>query len=202
MLIGTKVILEEIDYSNIEQMRQWRNDPSMRKYFREYKDISKDKQEAWYKERGNNTNPSHVYFQIMEISSVIPYVSSAYDVEQINKRTLIGSCGLHYIDWRLRSSEFGIFLGTSRGGGKGKEALTLMFDYGFKELNLHKIWGEVYDNNSSIGLYRHIGFKDDGILRDNYFHEGKYGNSYMISMLENEWRDKYGDKPLWQIKEL
>ena len=84
MLIGKKVILEEIDPENIEQMRQWRNDPGLRKYFREYKDISKDKQERWYQERGNNTNPSHVYFQIMSKSE------AAVEKEKIEERYLIG----------------------------------------------------------------------------------------------------------------
>jgi RimJ/RimL family protein N-acetyltransferase len=200
MLVGKKVILEGIEYENIEQMRQWRNDASMRRFFREFKDISKDKQEAWYKERGNNTNPAHIYFQIMGMPSVGEDMNP--ECADISKRTLIGACGLHYIDWHLRSAEFGIFLGTSRGGGKGKEALMLMCDYGFKELNLHKIWCEVYDNNVSVNLYRKIGFKDEGILRDNYFHEGKYGNSFVLSVLENEWKEQHGDKPLWKISEL
>lgn len=189
MLIGTKVILEEIDPINIEQMRVWRNDVSLRRYFREWKDISKEKQEQWYKDRGNNTNQEHVYFQIM---SIPPY-------NNVASRYLIGCCGLHYIDWRIRSAEFGIFLGKDRGGGRGKEAMLLMFDFGFKEMNLHKIWCEVYDRNDAIGIYRHMGFKDEGVLRDSYFHEGKYGNSYVMSILENEWKDKHGEDPLWDM---
>jgi len=188
MLIGKKVILEEIDPNSIEQMRKWRNDSDLRRYFREYRYITKDMQEKWYAERGNNTDSRHVYFQIMEIKD--------------DSKELIGCCGLHYIDWRVRSAEFGIFLGKSRGGGRGKESMLLLFDYGFKELNLHKIWAEVYDFNSAIDVYRHIGFKDDGILRDSQFCEGRYINSYMISMLEDEWRDKYGDEPLWEVKKI
>jgi len=195
MLVGKKVILEEVDPKNIEQMRVWRNDPNLRKYFREYKDISKDQQDRWYKERGNNMNPAHVYFQIMGL----PELDTSYPLQhRIDNRYLIGCCGLHYIDFRLRSGEFGVFLGTDRGTGKGKEAIELLFDYGFKELNLHKIWAEVYDNNDSINLYRKIGLRDDGILRDNYFSEGKYGNSTMMSVLENEWRAQYGEAVLWR----
>jgi len=186
MLIGEKVMLEEIDSENIEQMRKWRNDPNLRRYFREYRYITKDMQDKWYSERGNNTNQCHVYFQIIDKQ----------------EKTLIGCCGLHYIDWRIRSGEFGIFLGKSRGGGKGKEAMLLLCDYGFKELNLHKIWAEVYDFNGAIGIYRHIGFKDDGIIRDSQFCEGKYVNSHLISMLEDEWREKYGTDPLWEIKDI
>jgi len=200
MLIGEKVILEEIDHSNIEQLRQWRNDPTMRKFFREYKDITKNKQEMWYNERGNNTNPAHIYFQIMKFSSGAPEIRPEY--VDVGKKVLIGCCNLSYIDYRLRSAEFGIFLGSNRGSGRGKEALVLMCDFGFKELNLHKIWCEVFDNNESVNLYRKMGFRDEGILRDSYYHDGSYGNSYVLSILENEWREKYGEGSLRETKSL
>ena len=191
MIFKDGVVLSEIDPEDIEWMRNQRNDPSMRRYFREWKDISKEKQKEWYSEKGNNLNPNHVYFKIEHN----PTMGSAY-----TGGTLVGCCGLHYVDWRLRSAEFGVFLSKeSRGKGIGKKALELLFDFGFKEMNLHKIWAEVYDNNSSIELYRKLGFVDEGVLRDNYFCEGKYGNSIIMSVLENEWRSKYGDKPLWEI---
>lgn len=196
MLVGNKVILEEIDSQNIEQMRQWRNQPELRQWFREYKDITKDKQKEWYERRGNNSSPQHVYFQIMSLADVEGSVKGekyTRTLEQrIKDRYLIGCCGLHYIDFRLRSGEFGIFLGSDRGTGKGKEALKMLCDYGFNELNLHKVWAEVYNGNDSINLYYNVGFKNDGILRDNFFHNGKYGNSTMMSVLEDEWREKYG----------
>ncbi len=196
MLIGNKIILEEIDPENVEQLRLWRNQPELRRYFREYKDITKDKQDVWYKERGNNSDVEHVYFQIMGL----PQLDPTYPQEQqVDKRYLIGCCGLHYIDFRARNAEFGIFLGTDRGTGRGKEALIMLCDWGFKELNLHKIWAEVYDNNDAVEIYRKIGFKDEGILRDSAFHEGKYVNSTMMSILEDEWREKYGSKVLWKI---
>jgi RimJ/RimL family protein N-acetyltransferase len=191
MLVGNKVILEEIDPKNIEQLRQWRNNPELRQWFREYKDITKDKQVEWYNTRGNNKNPEHVYFQIMSIGTEDdPNIGQPYkrNIEQrIENRYLIGCCGLHYIDFRLRKAEFGIFIAKDRGEGKGKEALKLLFDYGFNELNLHKIWAEVYFGNEAINLYRKF-LKEDGIIRDNSFHNGKYNNSTMMSVLEDEWK--------------
>lgn len=178
MLRGDKVILDAIDPEDIEWMRKQRNNQELRKYFREWKDISKDQQEAWYKSRGNNTDPKHVYFKIVS-----------------NDKELVGCCGLHYVDWRLRSAEFGIFVGQeTRGKGYGSEAIFLMFDYGFREMNLHKVWCEVYSNNKAIGIYKKMGFKEEGILRDNYFCNGKYGDSIVMSILEDEWFDLHGDR--------
>ncbi len=198
MLVGEKVVLDAIDPEDIEWMRQQRNDPEMRKYFREWKDISKDQQLKWYASRGNNSDPNHVYFAIREIPED-GVQSCPLGCDKNNKvlcsTDLVGCCGLHYVDWRLRSAEFGVFLGAkARGKGLGREALELMFDYGFREMNLHKIWCEIYDNNTAIDFYRSFGFVDEGVLRDNYFCNGKYGNSIRMSVLEDEWFDLHGGR--------
>ena len=193
MLKGSKVTLDVIDVDNIEWMRAQRNQPEMRQYFREWKDISKDQQAKWYASRGNNSDPNHVYFQIAvreELKGTLSYA------RQHSIPDIIGCCGLHYVDWRLRSAEFGIFLSQDvRGQGFGKDALTVLFDYGFREMNLHKIWAEVYDNNQAINTYtKGLGMKQDGLLRDNYFKNGKYGNSIMLSVLEDEWFEAHGGR--------
>ena len=59
------------------------------------------------------------------------------------------------------------------------------------DLNLNKIWCEVYSNNDAIDVYRHIGFVDEGCLRQNYFNEGQYWDSCLMSMLREEYREKY-----------
>ena len=108
---------------------------------------------------------------------------------------MIWVCGLYYIDWRLRSAEFGIFLSKDTcGKGFGKEALFMLCDFGFREMNLHKICCEIYDLNSAVHLYHKLGFKDEGVLRDNYFCNGKYGNSTVMSVLEDEWFSANGGK--------
>jgi len=215
MLIGKRIILEEIDHKNIEWMRQQRNDPEMRKYFREWRDISKDQQEKkWFASRGNNSDPNHVYFQIMalpridgagisvmrdeDVNDLVKEVDGTEELsvdKAIEQRELIGCCGLHYIDWRMRFAEFGIFISKeARGLGLGREALIMLCNYGFREMNLHKIWAEVYEFNKAISLYNDIGFSTDGVLRDNCFNDGKYYNSHIISVLEDEWFNKYGGR--------
>ena len=53
---------------------------------------------------------------------------------------------------------------------------------------MHKITAEVYEGNESIHLYRKLGLRDEGVLRDNSFCDGNYINSIMMSVLEDEWR--------------
>lgn len=196
MLTGEKVILDVISPSSVEWMRQQRNRPELRKYFREWKEISVDQQAKWYASRGNNTDPNHVYFEIRINPLYIPIRIPPTPNIHIAHDAPVGCTGLHYVDWRLRSAEFGVFISDEvRGQGIGKEALTMLFDYGFREMNLHKIWAEVYTNNSALKVYTNgLGMHVDGLLRHTQFSDGKYLDSTMLSILEDEWFDAHGGR--------
>ncbi len=169
MLKGKKVNLRAVEKESIEQFRQWRNRPELRKYFREYRELSSTMQNAWYENRVLSDD-KQVNFEIRF------------------KDALIGHCGLYYIDWIHRHAEFGIYIGDDsyRSGGFGSDALRTLVKYGFNDLNLNKIWCEVYTNNDALDVYRHIGFKDEGVLRQHYYNEGQYWDSTMLSMLKSE----------------
>mgnify|MGYP002621277970 FL=1 len=170
MLVGKKCHLTAVNSQSLEQMREWRNDPELRQYFREYREISDFMQNSWYERVSKDQN--QVNFEIRDPA----------------KDVLIGHCGLYYIDWRSRHAEFGIYVGHNsyRSSGYGSDALRTLIRYGFNDLNLNKIWCEVYSNNKALDIYRHVGFKDEGILRDKYFNNGRYWDSYMLSMLKKD----------------
>jgi RimJ/RimL family protein N-acetyltransferase len=172
MLKGKKVNLKAVSPESLQQFMEWRNDQELRKYFREYRELNKDMQESWYKNKVLGDR-QQVNFEIRD--------------KEANK--LIGHCGLYYIDWISRHAEFGIYIGDSdfRSGGYGSSALRTLLRYGFNDLNLNKIWCEVYSNNGAIEIYRHIGFKDEGILRQHYYNEGKYWDSTIMSVLKEEY---------------
>lgn len=184
MLKGDKVILDAIEPEDLEWMRYHRNNPELRKYFREWRDISLDRQFKWYEKDGSNENHSHVYFKIMEYHDKKPG-------ERWDRDKIVGVCGLTNIHWTARRAELSVYISPAiMGKGIAKEALTLMYDYAFNEVNLHNIMAEVYDNNKALGFYKHLGMKEDGVVRHTYFSEGKYGNSIMLSLLEEEWFEK------------
>jgi len=68
------------------------------------------------------------------------------------------------------------------------EAEVLLLDYVFKTLGLHKISGDIReDNKGVIKLRSYLGYHQDGILRDYIYDNGKYINGIMVSILENEY---------------
>lgn len=176
MLNGTKIQLKKVERKNINQLREWRNNPELRKYFREHRLINEDNQIKWYENK--ILSDSNQY---------------NFEIHAKEKSVLIGHCGLYYIDWINRTAEFGIYIGDCdfRNGGYGSDALRTLIKYGFNDLNLNRIWCEVYSNNEALKIYEHIGFIHEGKLRENYFNEGKYYDSYILGMLRSDYYEKY-----------
>jgi RimJ/RimL family protein N-acetyltransferase len=108
---------------------------------------------------------------------------------------LVGVCGLHRIDLKNRHAEFGIFIGESdaRGKGLGTEATALVIKYAFETLNLHRVWLRVYeDNKPAIRAYEKVGFRQEGVLRQENFRRGRYWNTVVMGLLTTDWKKAAG----------
>jgi len=69
------------------------------------------------------------------------------------------------------------------------EADMLLCDYVFDTLRLHKIYGDVLEDNVAMLRTRlYLGYKKDGLLRDHYNFDGVYKNTVAVSILEGEYR--------------
>jgi len=102
----------------------------------------------------------------------------------------IGSCGLHDIVWRSRKAEFSIIIGEKQYWGRGYATATtqLMLEYGFGELNLHRIYLYTFSfNTGGIRAYEKVGFKHEAIMRDDVYREGKFHNTLLMGILKPEW---------------
>ncbi|ADL52938.1 GNAT family N-acetyltransferase [Clostridium cellulovorans] len=76
--------------------------------------------------------------------------------------------------------------------GYGSESIILALNYGFGMLNLHRIELEAFVfNERAIHVYEKIGFKKEGIKRDGWFYNHKYYDMITMSILEDEFREKY-----------
>jgi len=75
-----------------------------------------------------------------------------------------------------------------RGKGLGYQSYIEFIPIFGKELNLHKISLEVLETNQrAIKLYERIGFVNEGIKRDEVLKDGKWVNSIIMSIIENDW---------------
>lgn len=101
----------------------------------------------------------------------------------------LGHVGLYNIDNRIRKAEFAIMIGDKASWGRGLGTVTSkqVIDYGFEQLNLHRIELEVLSSNTrAVKLYQKLGFSHEGILRDAQFRHGVYIDVVRMGLLEHE----------------
>ncbi len=176
MYSGEKVCICALERRDLPILMEWRNRPDYRKYFREYRELNEDMQNAWFESK------------VLKDSSTIMFA-----IKMKETKELIGCCGLCYIDWVNRNADLSLYIGKNEvyidENGLAEESCKLLFDYGFKELGLQKIWTEIYSfDEKKLNLYRKLGMKVDGVLRNQYFYDGKWWNSNMLSILTEEWK--------------
>jgi RimJ/RimL family protein N-acetyltransferase len=98
----------------------------------------------------------------------------------------VGSCQLLNIDMRHRNAELQIRIGeeSHQGQGLGSEAVRLLCDFGFRDLNLHRIYLRVFTTNSrAISAYKKCGFKEEGVSQEAAFIDGAWVNVLGMGIL-------------------
>ena len=174
MMNGKLVRLVPLEQDDLEPLRLWRNNPEFRKYFREYRVISKEMQQQWYQQKVLG-DPGTMMFAIRDIKN----------------DELLGCCGLCYINWVHRNADLSLYIGWRNAyidtAGYAEESCKLLFSYGFQELGLEKIWTEIYEfDEPKRALYQKLGFRQDGLLRNQYQYDGRFWDSRMLSLLKDE----------------
>lgn len=72
--------------------------------------------------------------------------------------------------------------------GYGKKAIKLLLNWCFNGLHAHRVWLDVREHNvRAQKVYKKIGFKEEGLLRDCIFLDHKYESLFVMSILENEY---------------
>jgi RimJ/RimL family protein N-acetyltransferase len=173
MISGKYVGLRAIEKGDLPVMLHWRNLPHFRRYFREYRELSFMNQEYWFENIVQNDRNTLMF--------------SIVDLQRGN---LLGACGLCYINWINRNADFSIYIGDSIAYIDRKfapDAGSVLLQYGFNELNLHRVYAEVFDfDNPKQGLMKKLGFRLEGTHRETHWSDGKWNNSLMYGILKND----------------
>jgi len=105
-------------------------------------------------------------------------------------RKPIGTCGYHKWNKRYFRAEIGFDLGPGFWGqGYMTEVLRVVITYGFERMKLNRIDALVYvENDRSIRLLQRLGFKQEGLLRDYFYLDGRFYDHYLFALLQREWK--------------
>ena len=117
------------------------------------------------------------------------HINYFFAIELKKPQRLLGICGLFGVRKINRKAELmiTIYNPDDRGKGYGTEALQLLLNYGFNQLNLHRIVLFTHEiNTRAQRVYEQIGFKPGGRRRQASFFEGAYHDILLYDMLASE----------------
>ena len=98
---------------------------------------------------------------------------------------LVGRCGVTKLDWKNRLGELGIMIGRPyRGRGYDTDAMRVLTDFCFRELNLHKLRVNVLAfNEAALRCYAANGFVREGLLKEEIWRDGAWRDVAVLSRM-------------------
>ncbi|HUV90271.1 MAG TPA: GNAT family protein [Anaerolineae bacterium] len=172
-LTGERLYLRPIEAEDLPFIRQWANDPEVRRLTGEALPMSKAGADEFL-ERVRQ-DKERVWFVV---------------VLKENDR-VIGEAGLLRMFHPWRNTDLSIIIGDKGAWGKGygTEAILLLLDYAFGYLGFHRVSvGVVGFNERALRFYEKVGFKREGLQRDGYYYDHVFHDFVMMSILEDEFR--------------
>lgn len=115
-------------------------------------------------------------------------------VEDTAVGKLIGHVGLYKIDPIAKKTEYGILIADddSRGKGYGTKCTSLMVEYAFTKLGMHKVTAEVLSENApSVAMFKKCGFNIEGCLRDDVYKNDQYYDVLCMAIFNNEEKHRF-----------
>ena len=101
----------------------------------------------------------------------------------------IGLIDLFDFDPRNHRAGIGIVIQDQkdRGNGVGAEALELLADFAFTQLNLHQLYANIGSNNKiSLKLFTTFGFQKIGVKKDWNFLQGEYHDEELYQLINTK----------------
>lgn len=155
---------------DIDRARYWRNDPEVYRTCRQDGLITSGENKAYWE---NHRKDSRMYF-----------------IERDSWN--VGVCGLTSLDHKNQKAEFSLYIARDyRGKGLAKAALYTLLCHGFFDLNLNRIWGEMFSGNPAESIFRGLGMQKEGLLKETYFKEGKFIDSVIFAIRRDKWNRTY-----------
>ena len=173
MLSGSQVTLAPLTQADVPLLFTWINDREQVLHNAPYKPVSERQHQDWFDGLSRRTD------------------LAMFGIRLRDGNRLIGSCQLHNISSVHRSAELQIRLGdvAVRGKGHGTEAVQLLLNHAFRDLNLHRVYLHVFaGNEAALRVYEKVGFVKEGVLRRAAHIDGQYVDVVVMGILADEWR--------------
>ncbi|MDD2481055.1 MAG: GNAT family protein [Lutispora sp.] len=174
LLIGRNVKLDSLDDADMTVMSPWFNEVEFLRFYDMVPAIPKSQKDL---------KKLFEYYESSEDKQI-------FAIRQLGSGKVIGIAGFDDILWTngVATTFIGIGDKDSKRKGLGKEAMSLLLDFGFNELNFHRIQLNVISyNDAAIRLYERVGFKKEGVYREFIYRDGNRYDLYLYGMLKKEY---------------
>ncbi len=160
----------------LEKIRMWRNHPEVRRWMYTDHEISKEEHFNFVEKLKRDTR--NFYYLV------------------IKEGRAIGVIYLIRLDLRNRNAYFGIYANPEdKVLGAGVVLGTAVLKLVFEVLGLHTLKLEVFESNlRAFELYKKLGFKEEGRLREFVFKDGRWLDVIVMGMTEEEYYEKYKNR--------
>jgi len=169
--------IRPMELEDAEMIVKWRNDPTIIHQMFSQAGPTLQEHLLWFKKYLEND--SRQEFVII--------------IKNKDLKIAIGTIGLSSIDTQNAKAEYGILIGERDYWGQGLafQASKLLLDHAFTTLELNKVYLKVMvSNDRAVKLYKGIGFKNEGQLRDEFLKSGQYVDIYYMGILKEEWIER------------
>ena len=161
-----KIAMIPIEDQHLDMVRSWRNDPKIRQFMYTQNEIKVSDHEKWFENAIKDRKRHLLIYE--EQFSPLGFVNF----------TETGNCKV--ADW-------GFYTAPSAAPGTGRSLGHTALAYAFKDLMYHKVCGQALAfNHKSIKFHHALGFKQEGVLRDQFLSGDNFVDIFCFGLISNE----------------
>ena len=179
LLAGERIRLTAFEPRDLPELARWYQDAGFMRLF--------DAEAAYPK-----TEQQVAAYIVDQQKSKTAYV---FAVRPLDHDDLIGYVELDGIVWAQGSGWISVGLGDPalRGQGYGTEAMRLLLEFAFGEVNLRRVQLTVFSYNAAaIRMYEKLGFQREGVFREFLQRDGQLYDLFLYGLLRREWEARHG----------
>jgi RimJ/RimL family protein N-acetyltransferase len=173
-----RLILRRFKYSDVTPFMAYRNDPEVARY------------QSW-----DSCDEQEAMTFIREMESARPGVPGEwfqFAIESREMEALVGDCALRVDEDEPYRAEIGFTLAREyQGRGLASEAVSVLLDYAFDTLGLHRVVAIADCRNApSVALLERLDLRREGHFLENIWFKGRWADEYLYAVLKDEWLHK------------
>jgi RimJ/RimL family protein N-acetyltransferase len=180
-LTGDRIILRQYRVSDAAHIYKWQRDETTTMWMGRRYRTPKSLEEITSRIRSLVKNP--------------PSDAVLYAIADKITNCYLGGIDITSIDWIDKNGVLSAVIAEkpNRNRGIATVAITLLLNYAFRELQLHKIELRVASGNkAAVACYTNVGFAVEGILKDHTIVDGNYCDITQMGLLEANWNGNGG----------